>query len=66
MTIYEYQHSYTGAVHLSRQEDDSVTLCGRNTAQFRQGDETPSGFAATCGTCRRVARKESQQVTPGG
>lgn len=59
--VYEYIESKTtGTVHLVRIEipmDDVRTLCGRRPDEdLVIGDETTSGIAATCKTCRRVAR----------
>lgn len=51
----------TGTVHLARFDDAerpgvrAKTLCGQSVNGLVEGDETMSGIAATCGTCRRRA-----------
>lgn len=57
-TIYEYLTAPTGTVHLALPGDPTVypvTLCGRRANDWEAGDETPSGVAATCRTCRGFA-----------
>jgi hypothetical protein len=56
VTVYEYRTADNERVHLTRQEDDRLTLCGHPTASMALGDETMWGGAATCGSCRRVAK----------
>lgn len=52
----------TGTVHLVPGDVDptlpSRTRCGRDvTDAWQRGDETPSGFLATCETCLRRHRR---------
>lgn len=67
-TVYEYVVvPTTGTVHLIRQADtlflggSGMTVCGRSTLDMMQGDETISGNAATCNTCRRIT---TERVRP--
>lgn len=54
MTVYEYVISRHGTVHLMPQVAGfGKTLCGRKVgATWHVGDETTSGLAATCETCK--------------
>jgi hypothetical protein len=57
--LYVYETTERGVVHLVDEYDPAVapkTLCGRSTHDMTTGDESPSGIAATCGGCRRVAK----------
>lgn len=57
MTTWVYLTSErTGTVHMA-DFDGHHTLCGRrlSNGSWIMGDETFSGIAATCGTCRRSA-----------
>jgi hypothetical protein len=33
------------------------TLCGRDASEWVPGDETITGFSATCGSCRKMVRQ---------
>lgn len=53
----------TGVVHLAdfdkvhRGTPRPATLCGKMYVdRLREGDETPSGFLATCKLCRRIRK----------
>jgi len=53
--VAEYVLAPTGTIHLvwQRTAHFERTLCGRKiTGAWVQGDETISGIAATCGSCR--------------
>lgn len=59
MNVYEYVMAPTGTIHLAHQgatpsPTTSMTLCERPIrSTWELGDETPSGIAATCRTCRK-------------
>jgi hypothetical protein len=56
MTVFHYAVSTPGVVHLVA-ERESTTLCGHRVYYgWSEGDETVTGVAATCITCRRRAR----------
>ena len=52
--VYQYaENPETGMVHLHTEQNAYRTLCGRRIyADWPAGDETLSGIAATCSTCR--------------
>jgi hypothetical protein len=60
VTVYEYVRSPEDRIHLARQADivdettATRTLCGHVIQPgWKPGDETMTGLAATCVTCRR-------------
>lgn len=60
MNVFEYVTLPSEVVHLVRQMDDDRTLCGRPVPDSTPvGDETVSGIAATCKSCRRLVGAQS-------
>jgi hypothetical protein len=58
MNSYQYAQLPSGTIHLMR-ESEALTLCGRRPAEWIGGDETTSGIAATCETCRKVITRSN-------
>jgi hypothetical protein len=56
MTVFVYLTAPTGTVHLADQLATGTTRCGRVTGpDWEEGDETLSGFVATCQRCKTSA-----------
>lgn len=63
--VYEYATSSSGKVHLVEAHPfihrQSQTLCGMDNPSIYVEDETVSGKAATCKTCKRIVEKRKDQ-----
>jgi hypothetical protein len=64
--VWEYATApYSLTIHLAVQDPTKHrTLCGRSTTNMRMSDETTSGIAADCKTCRRVAAARNGAPIP--
>lgn len=49
----------------SDMEHPARTLCGKAVDDLDDGDETASGIAATCRTCRKLFRTLATEGDPG-
>lgn len=68
--MFEYWISDNETVHVALQAADIIgakaTLCGKPLTNMTIGDESPSGIAATCGSCKRLVARRRPPDPPRG
>ena len=56
---FEYVKNHVDTVHIAPAYPGAHTLCGLSTRDMTIEDETLSGFAATCLTCKKNIKRKA-------